>query len=275
MTTTTWTTARPTRGTPGLLLLDAATEARASLRTPEFLALAITVPVLLYAMFGLPNAEETLAGGSTVGTAMMVSMAAYGVVTLAITVFGEEVAKERGRGWVRTLYATGFPAHVHLAGKAGAAIVHAALVVLAVGLLAATAGGVELTAARWLGFGALLVSGVLVFASLGFAIAYLARPRTATMLINVVFLPLSFASGFFVPLSELPSWVTEVAVYLPTFHFGQLAYRAVLTEESVEAFTGTATAPVWVHLLWVLVSAAALAALALWGARREAVTRRG
>jgi ABC-2 type transport system permease protein len=128
---------------------------------------------------------------------------------------------------------------------------------------------------RWLGFGALLVAGVLVFSSLGFAIAYLARPRTATMLINVIFLPLSFASGFFVPLSELPSWVSDVAGYLPTFHFGQLAYRTVMPEASVEAFTGTASSPLWVHVLWVLGSAAALAALALWGARREAVTRRG
>ncbi|HYO39258.1 MAG TPA: ABC transporter permease [Nocardioidaceae bacterium] len=274
-TTTTWPEARPTGGRLGLVLLDARTEARASLRTPEFLALAITVPVLLYAMFGLPNATETLAGGSTVGVAMMVSLAMYGVVTLAITVFGEEVAKERGRGWVRTLYATGFPPAVHLAGKAGAALVHAALVVTAVGALAAFAGGVELSAGRWLGFGVLLVSGVLVFSSLGFAIAYLARPRTATTLINVVFLPLSFASGFFVPLSQLPDWVAAVAHYLPTYHFAQLAYRTVMPEASVEAFTGSATSELWVHVLWVLGSAAALAALALVGARREAVTRRG
>ena len=273
--TSTWPDARRTGGWLGLLLLDALTEARASLRTPEFLALAITVPVLLYAMFGLPNAEETLPGGATVGVAMMVSMAAYGVVTLAITVFGEDVAKERGRGWVRTLYATGFPPAVHLAGKAGAALVHATLVVVAVGLLAAFAGGVELPPGRWLGFGAMLVSGVLVFSSLGFAIAYLARPRTATTLVNVIFLPLSFASGVFVPLSQLPGWVSQVASYLPTYHFGQLAYRTVMPDASVAAFTGSATAPVWVHVLWVAGSAVALVALALLGARREAVTRRG
>lgn len=272
--TTTWAEARPTGGRAGLLLLHTATEARASLRTPEFLALAITVPVLLYAMFGLPNASSTLAGGGSVGTAMMVSMAAYGVVTLAITIFGEELAKERGRGWVRTLYATGYPPSVHLAGKAGASLLHAALVVVAVGLLAGTAGGVSLSVGRWAAFGALMVSGVLAFSSLGFAIAYLARPRTATALTNVIFLPLSFASGFFVPLSELPAWVSDIAVFLPTYHFGQLAYRIVLPEGSVEAFTGAATSSVWVHVLWVVCSAVVLSALALWGARREAVTRR-
>lgn len=275
MTTITWPDARPSGGRLRLLLLDSVTEARASLRTPEFMALAITVPVLLYAMFGLPDAEETLPGGATIGVAMMVSMTMYGVVTLAITVFGEDVAKERGRGWVRTLYATGFPPAVHLAGKAGAALIHATLVVLAVGALAALAGGVDLSPGRWLAFGTLLVTGVLAFSSVGFAIAYLARPRTATTLINVIFLPLSFASGFFVPLSELPGWVSQVAHYLPTYHFAQLAYRTVMPDASVAAFTGAATSPVWVHVLWVAVSAAALATLALMGAHREAVTRRG
>jgi len=196
-------------------------------------------------------------------------------VALAITVFGEDVAKERGRGWVRTLYATVYPPAVHLAGKAGAALVHATLVVVAVGLLAALAGGVDLSPGQWLAFGAMLVSGVLIFSSLGFAIAYLARPRTATTLINVIFLPLAFASGFFVPLAELPNWVSRVAEYLPTYHFGQLAYRTVMPDESVVAFTGAATSPIWVHVLWVAGSAVALMALALWGARREAVTRRG
>lgn len=110
----------------------------------------------------------------------------------------------------------GLPPAVHLAGKAGAALVHATLVVTAVGLLAALAGGVDLTIGRWLGLSALLVSGVLIFSSLGFAIAFLARPRTVTTLINVIFLPLSFASGF----------------------FGQLGYRMVMPDASVAAFTG-------------------------------------
>lgn len=132
----------------------------------------------------------------------------------------------------------GLPPAVHLAGKAGAALVHATLVVTAVGLLAALAGGVDLTIGRWPGLAALLVSGVLIF-------------------------------------SSLPDWVSQVAAYLPTNHFGQLGYRMVMPDASVAAFTGSPVSPVWVHALWVAGSAVALAALALIGARREAVTRRG
>ncbi|RPF28890.1 ABC transporter permease [Georgenia muralis] len=200
-------------------------------------------------MFGLTNASAVLPGGTSVGLAMLVSMSAYGVVSLAIFTFGEDVAKERGRGWTRTLRATPFPTSVHLAAKVADALVLAVVIVAAMSVLAATAAGVSMPATRWLALGATMA--------------------------NLVFLPLSFASGFFVPLSDLPEVLRDVAAFLPTFHFGRLAYGVAMPAADVEAWTAAAGRPVWVHLAWVLGSAVALGALALWAARRESVTRRG
>ncbi len=271
-----WPDATPTRGRRlGLVAVNAVTQVRGALRAPEFAVGAIAIPVLLYAMFGLTNASARLPAGSTIGLAMLVSLSAYGVIALAIFTFGEDVAKERGRGWIRTLAATGFPTWVHLLGKAVAAIGYTLLIVLAMGILAAGPGGVRLETGEWLAFALVMVTGVLVFSTLGFAIAYMARPRAATVIANVLFLPLGFASGFFVPLSQLPPAVAEVAPYLPTYHFGQLAYRTVLPTEDIQALTGAAGSPTWVHLAWVIASAVLLGSGALWAARREAVTRRG
>ncbi|GAA2721308.1 ABC transporter permease [Cellulomonas aerilata] len=267
--------ARPTGGRAGLLGLQVATEVRSSLRSPEFAVGAVIIPVILYAMFGLTNASSLLPGGTRIGLAMLVSLSCYGVVTLAIVVFGEDVAKDRGRGWLRTLRATPFPTGVYLAGKLGAALVHAALIAVVMAVLAGTAGGVDLRPGQWAVYGALMLAGVVVFSPLGFAIAYLAKPRTAAVVANVIFLPLAFASGFFAPLSELPDVMGDIARYLPTFHFGQIAYGALLPADDVVAFTGAATQPLGAHLGWVLGSAAVLAAAALLAARREAVTRRG
>ena len=267
--------ARATGGRAGLLALQVATEVRASLRSPEFAVGAVLIPVILYAMFGLTNASSLLPDGTRVGLAMLLSLSCYGVVTLAIVVFGEDVAKDRGRGWLRTLRATPFPTWVYLAGKLGAALVHGALIVTAMAVLAATAGGVELAPHRWALYAALMLAGVVLFSPLGFAIAYLARPKAAAVIANVVFLPLAFASGFFVPLSELPDVMGDIARYLPTYHFGQLVYRAVIPAGDVEAFTGAATGSAAVHVAWVLGSAVLLAAAALAAARREAVTQRG
>ncbi len=267
--------ARANGGRAGLLALQVLTEVRASLRSPEFAVGAVLIPVILYAMFGLTNATDELPGGTTFGLVMLLALGCYGVVTLAIVVFGEDVAKDRGRGWLRTLRATPFPTGVYLAGKVGAALVHGVLIVAAMSLLAAFAGGVRLDLADWAVYGALMLAGVVLFSPLGFAIAYLAKPRAAAVIANVIFLPLAFASGFFVPLAELPEVMQDLAPFLPTYHFGQLVYGALIPAGDVTAFTGAATQPVAVHLAWVIGSAAVLAAAAMTAARREAVTRRG
>lgn len=270
--------ARPARrngGVLGLTALAVWTELRASLRTPEFAVGAVGIPLLLYAMFALPNASSQLPAGSSVGLAMLVSMSAYGTISLAIFVFGEDVARDRGRGWTRTMRATPLPTAVHLVGKVGNAVLLATVVVVLMSLMAALAGGVQLTTATWLALAATMIAAVLVFAPLGFAIAFAVRPRAAAVIANLIFLPLAFASGFFVPLGELPAVLRRVAEYQPTFHFGQLAYRIVMPGADVEYWTAAETRPLWIHVVWVAGSAVALTAVALAAARREAVTRRG
>ena len=264
-----------TGGRAGLLTLQVATEVRASLRSPEFAVGAVIIPVILYAMFGLTNASIVLPEGTRIGLAMLLSLSCYGIVTLAIVVFGEDVAKDRGRGWLRTLRATPLPTSIYLAGKLGAALVHGALIALLMAVLASTAGGVRLDVGQWAVFGALMLAGVVLFSPLGFAIAYLVKPKTAAVIANVVFLPLAFASGFFVPLADLPEVLSVIAHDLPTYHFGQLVYRSLMPAGDVEAFTGAALQPIAVHVTWVVGSALLLAVAALLAARRETVTRRG
>lgn len=269
------TVTRRTGGRTGLLGLCALTDVRAKMRTPEFAVGAVAIPALLYAMFGLPNAASTLPGGTPVAQAMLVSMAAYGVVSLAIFVFGEDVAKDRGGGWLRTLRATPLPTWAHLGGKTASALVIGMMIVVSISLLAGLAGGVRFPAAEWVVLGLALLAGVLLFSTLGYAIAFVVRPRAAAVIANLIFLPLAFASGFFMPLGELPEVLQDIAAYLPTFHYGQLVYPIVMPAEDVSYWTGAQAQPTWVHVVWVLGSAVVLGGLALWAARREAVTRRG
>jgi len=265
------TTARLVR----LVAIQIRTEFAAILRSAEFVGGAVAIPVLLYAMFGLAPARNLLPDGTTIGAMMAVSFSAYGVVSLAIFAFGDELAKERGRGWTRTLRATPIPAAVHLIGKAVMAVGLAMLIVAAIGVVATVFGGVRLGVVQWLRLGLALVAGVLAFSTVGFALAYLVRPKAATMIASLIFLPLSFCSGFFFPLAELPAFLQRVAPYLPTYHFGQLAWQQVGTARDVEAFVGVAPASTGVHLAWVLGCFLVFGALAVAAAGREAVSRRG
>jgi ABC-2 type transport system permease protein len=262
-------------GAAGVHLLQVRNEVLAARRSSEFVVGLVAIPTLLYAMFGLPNDASFVAGGTPFNTIAIGSFGAYGIVSLAIFTFGDEVAKERGRGWVRTLRATPVPGGAYLVGKLSMAMVYAVLITAALAAVSVPTGASSLSLGRWAALTGLLVAGVAAFSTMGLALAYLVRPRAAATVANLVFLPLSFASGFFFPLSELPAIVRDVAPYLPTYHFGQLVWAVVATEADATALTGMVPRPAVVHVAWVAGSCVVGAALALWGARREAVTRRG
>src|SRR5437879_1864706 len=59
------------------------------------------------------------------------------------------------------------------------------------------------------------------------AIRYLVSPNPAPAVANLIALPMYFASGIFVPISQLPDFIQRIAPYLPTYRYGQLAWGAV------------------------------------------------
>lgn len=267
--------ARRNGGSLGLLALAVRTEVAASLRSGQFVVGIIAVPVILYAMFALPAGSQQLPGGTSIATLALASFAAYAAVSSGIFICGEAVAGERRRGWTRTLAATPLPRWVHLGAKVAVTGVSGLLAAGCLVVVAVLAGGVRLEAWQWVGFAAVVLAGAAAFSTLGLAIAYLVRPKVAIVLANLVFLPLSFCSGFFIPLSQLPDVLGDAAPYLPTHHLGQLLWRQVAPPGDVLAFTGAPLAPVAVSVAAVAGCFLVCGLLAGWAARREAVTRRG
>jgi ABC-2 type transport system permease protein len=76
---------------------------------------------------------------------------------------------------------------------------------------------------------------------------------------NLVYLPLVFASGIFLPLDQLPLAVQRVARYLPTYHYVQLAWDAV----------GANRGPVGHSVAWLAGYSIVFAWLAVRAYRRE------
>jgi len=48
-------------------------------------------------------------------------------------------------------------------------------------------------------------------------------PNAAPAFINLLALPMAFASGMWFPLQMMPGFVRKIAVFLPPYHFAQLA----------------------------------------------------
>lgn len=244
-------------------------ELKQNLRTPEYVIGVIAVPVLLFAMFGLPEAGQIMPGGTDVGAMMFGSLACFGVISLAIFTFGVDVAQERGRGWQRRLRATPMPMWAYFTAKTAMASIFSATIVALMAAVAVLAGGVHFDAARLARTTLVLLAGAVAFAPLGFALAFWARPRAATAIGNLVFLPLAFVSGFFFTLNGLPDFLQDAAHYLPTYHFGQLVWTSLGPAGDVVDFGSPAPGSTVEHLAWVLACFALCTVLSVLGYRRD------
>lgn len=238
-------------------------------RLPEYFIGVVVLPIILFAMFGLPNTGTELPGGTTVVAMLFVSFSCYGVVSQALFSLGAELALERQKGWLRRLRATPMPMWLYFAGKLALNVAFTAFIVGGMALLAATAGGAGFEPGRLAATCGVLLLGSVAFAPMGSAIAYWARPRAVTTIVNLAFLPLSFLSGFLFPLDQLPEVLQRVAPWLPTHHFGQLAWGTMAPPGDVRAFGVESSGSVGLHLAVVVGWCLVCLALTTWGYRRE------
>ena len=62
---------------------------------------------------------------------------------------------------------------------------------------------------------------------MGLAFGYLVGPNSAPAVLNLVYLPMAFASGLWIPLSQLPEVVQAIAPFMPPYHLAQLALGVI------------------------------------------------
>jgi ABC-2 type transport system permease protein len=72
-----------------------------------------------------------------------------------------------------------------------------------------------------------LMVGAVPFCALGLVLGFLVGPNSAPAVVNMVYLPLSFASGLWFPIEALPKFLQKLAGFLPPYHLAQIALRIV------------------------------------------------
>jgi ABC-2 type transport system permease protein len=260
---------RPAGGMAQLLITQVTTEVRRYRRIPEYFIGVVVLPIILYGMFGLGDAGKALPLGTDVGAMMFVSIGCYAVVSQALFSFGGELATERSKGWLRRLRATPMPTWVYFAGKVALNLVFTLVSLGGMVAVAVIAGHVTFDLSRLIATIMILLTGVVAFSTMGSAIAYWVRPRAVSTIVNLVFLPLSFLSGFFYPLDQLPEVFAKVAPVLPTYHFGQLAWGLMAPAQDVASFGNPPSGSTVGHLAVVLGWFVGCGILTVLGYRRE------
>jgi ABC-2 type transport system permease protein len=133
------------------------------------------------------------------------------------------VAIERGQGWMQVKRASPMPPFAYFASKIIMSLLFSLILIILMFTLGAAFGHVRMPLTMWLGLAGTLLVGVLPFAAMGLAVGYFAGPNSAPGLTNLIYLPMSFASGLWTPLEFMPKFVQHIAPFLPPYHLAQLA----------------------------------------------------
>ncbi len=230
-------------------LQEARCEFLRMLREPAFGIPVIAFPAMFYLLFGVVLNK----GSAGAAQYLLATYGAFGVIGAAMFGFGVTIAMDRENGYLRLKRTLAVPPGALLLAKMAMAALFAVIISLVLALLAATLGGVSLAPWQWAALLAVNVLGVLPFAAIGMFFGSLVGGNAAPALLNVLYLPMAFLSGLWLPLSMLPAVLARLAPAWPAYHLGQLALKVVGHDDG---------GALWLHLLVLAVVTVAFFALA-------------
>jgi ABC-2 type transport system permease protein len=248
-----------------IYLLEAKAEFLKLWRLPIYTVSTLVFPLMFYVIFGLTFGAQSQ-GPISVTQYMLATYGAFGVIGATLFGFGVGVATERGQGWLRLKRASPMPSMAYFAAKLVMALMFSALVVLGLFACGYLLGGVRMPAGTWLSLFGVLLLGVFPFSALGLAIGYITGPNSAPAVINLIYIPMVFASGLWIPIDILPKFVQSIAPFLPPYHYAQLALGTIGASQD---------SSIWLHTAVLMVFTAVFLVVAVWGYRRDEGTTYG
>jgi len=203
-------------------LMETKLETLGALRTPGFSLPFIAVPLAIYWLFGVVIAGNAGANSELGPGIANYLFAGFSVLAVAMPgIFsGVILATERDGNLLKLKRALPLPPGATIVAKVLMSMATAAIAVTLVVIAALVAGKITLSLAQVAIIWAVLIVGTIPFCAMGLLIGSLVSGSAAPAWGNLVFLPMMWLSGLFIPLPDsLERWV----VIWPTFHLDQLA----------------------------------------------------
>lgn len=220
-------TENSSRHTATIYLKEAKYEFLKNLRLRMYTASVLSFPIMFYVLFGLVlNSKESI-GATRVPTYLIATYGTFGVMGASLFGTAAGLASDRGLGWLEVKRASPMPPFAYFAAKVVTSMIFSAIIVTLLFALGFSLGGVRLQTAETAKLLGTLVVGSLPFSALGLALGYFTGPNSAPATINLIYLPMSFCSGLWVPFMFLPKIVKQIALALPPYHLSQLALGIV------------------------------------------------
>jgi ABC-2 type transport system permease protein len=202
-------------------------------RNPRAVVFSLLFPVILLVMFNeifIKSGDTVKVAGETVsGSAYFTAgMIAYSLGLLCFTQPLVALTAQRERGQLKRMRGTPVPSWTFITAQ----VLRSVLLAAVVGAVMLTMGvvfwNVDLTAETLPGFTIMLLLGTGSLCALGVAMtAFTTTEDTASSIGPFTMVMLSFISGIFIPIDQLPSWLQEIGRIFPLYHLTQGLQLAV------------------------------------------------
>ena len=207
-----------------ILVMETKCEFLKLFRSRTYSLAAVGFPLMFYVLFGISNKGNTM-HGMDVAKYMLGSYCCFGLVSTALFGIGVGLALERGQGWLELKRASPMPTMAYLVAKCITAQAFGLMTVTVLMIAGVLFGGVHVALHELVEVFGMALIGTVPFAAMGLLIALLVPANAAAAVVNLVYLPMSFMSGLWIPIALLPKWLQPVAPWLPAYHLSQLMLR--------------------------------------------------
>ena len=202
------------------LIAEIALSFRVLARQPGFWVPTVLFPAMLYVFFGAGL------GAGAAGYAMA-SFAVYAVLGVGFYQFGVSVAQDRADAFVLWQRLLPGSAAAPWVARVVVGMGFSALAMVLVLALGRGLAGVALTPDAWARLAGVTLMAALPATLMGTALGSVASARAAVPLANLVFLPLAYLGGLWMPPQLLPEVIAAISVWTPTRAMAELSWAAL------------------------------------------------
>jgi ABC-2 type transport system permease protein len=189
-------------------------------RQSRFFTIALPVIFLLIFASIWHGDTVTVAGGSIDESVYYVpGIITLGIISAAFNNLVTSITASRESGIFKRRRATPVPAAVLIAARALSAMTVALTMTLVLLLIGWVAYGADVPGRTAPSLVLAVLVGAAAFCCLGFALAsVISNADSAQPVTQAILLPLYFISGVFIPISTMPTWLTDIGSYFPVRH---------------------------------------------------------
>jgi ABC-2 type transport system permease protein len=193
-------------------------------RTPGY-----AVPTIIFApamlLLSLSASQQAVPDGDI--REVLARIGTFGAMAPGLFSFGVAIAVEKDNGFLRLRQVVPAPAASYPLAKMLMALITAWLMTILLLLITAFMTTVHLSPGEVLTFSLVEVMGALPFCALGLLAGSLIKGQSAAGIINLIYLPMAFLAGLWMPLASMPHILQVTAIVWPSYHLNQMSLAAL------------------------------------------------